>query len=129
MINVEAREVLDQIAAKEPHELNETEIEFLKARRYYLTYEMQIKFKHILQGVSDVKPEDAEFNDVPDELKDTPTEEVARVSGTVVNPTDPGLATDAQSVIEEKSFGTSDKPMTKAEAKASKKSVNTRLKK
>jgi hypothetical protein len=69
-INVEAREVLDQIAAKEPHELNETEIEFLKARRYYLTYEMQVKFKHILQGVSDVKPEDEDFNDVPEELQD-----------------------------------------------------------
>jgi len=49
MLNPEAQKALDNICIKEVHELTETDIGFLKARRSYLTSEMLQKYESILQ--------------------------------------------------------------------------------
>ena len=53
-MNKEAQEFLDAIRAKEPIELNEDEVAFLRARSSYLTGDQREKFAEVLGD--DAKP-------------------------------------------------------------------------
>lgn len=49
-MDTKSKEIFDALVAKEPHELNDEQVAFLRARRSYLNAELLAKFASILKG-------------------------------------------------------------------------------
>lgn len=44
-----SKEIFDELVVKEPHELNEEQVAFLRARRSYLNADQKVKFASLLK--------------------------------------------------------------------------------